>query len=177
MSKTILKTIEKSIHKDFHLTRQGRDWLLDDDIKLRVPDRRSFGFSLDNNLPFVFFSNSPPEHLTKICDAIVALSFKQRLYLFVIEQKSAYPEQYEKQLANGKYFCDWLFSLYREHEYCCSNPVSIGLLIWQPRQSPRKGTTSHQPKKFTRSHRLFDAFFNEQNTKRVYLSDLIRTLL
>ena len=172
----MLETIEKTIHKDFHLTRQGRDWLLDDDVKLRAPDRHSFGFSLDKKRSFAFFSNSPPEHLAKMCDAIIALLFKQRLFLFIVEQKSAYRVPYDKQLANGKHFCDWLFSLYKEHGYCYKDPVSIGLLIWQPRQLPRKGMTSHQPKGPTRSHRLFDAFFEEQNTTRVYLGDLIRAI-
>ena len=114
----MIDIIEKTIALKYRLLRENRDWLLDNGVKLRAPNRHSFAFSLDNQdePPFVFFNASPPEHIAKMCDAIVAMNFKNELYLFVIEQKTQYPKDYKKQLTNGWHFCNWLFSLYKEHK-------------------------------------------------------------
>lgn len=176
----MINIIEKTIAPRYHLPRKERDWLLNNRVKLRAPNRHSFAFSLDNQdePPFAFFNASSPEHIAKMCGAIVAMNFKNELYLFVIEQKTKYTKQYEKQLANGRHFCNWLFSLYKEHKHCSNNPVYIGLLIWKPRlKSPRKGTTAHQNKNQRKSHPLFDLFFEKRNIKDISFADLAQSAL
>lgn len=100
----MIDIIEKTIAPKYRLSRKNRDWLLNNRVKLRAPNRHSFAFSLDNQseIPFAFFNDSPPEHIAKMCDAIVAMNFKNELYLFIIEQKTKRSKQYEKQLANGR---------------------------------------------------------------------------
>ncbi len=178
MSKAVIDIIEKTISEDCHLPRENRDWLLADDVKLRAPDRNSLGFSLDNEKkpPFVFFADDPPAHMAKMCDAIIALSFKRRLYLFIIEQKTSSPGEYKKQLANGRCFCDWLFSLYKEHEYCSEDPIYIGLLIWKPRTSPPRGETSHRNRLVSGKHHRFEHFFDEKNNQDINLQKFIKHL-
>ncbi len=72
MSRAMIDAIEKTINQHYHLPREGRDWFLSDDVKLRTPGRNSLGFSLDDERkpPFVFFGGSPPAHMAKMCDAI-----------------------------------------------------------------------------------------------------------
>ena len=84
-----------------------------------------------------------PSTLPKCAMPFIALSHEENLYLFIIEQKTANPDAYKKQLTNGKLFCDWLCALFREHGYLDDDPTFIGLLVWQPRPSPSKGTTTH----------------------------------
>lgn len=149
MSKATVATLEKTIHSRYRLTRKDRYWLLNEGVRLRAPNRHAFGFSLDRQdlKPFAFFSDTPPEHVAKMCDAIIALSHEDNLYLFIIEQKTANPDAYKKQLTNGKLFCDWLCALFRKHGYLGAEPTFIGLLVWQPRPSPSKGTTTHDDDK------------------------------
>ena len=109
-----------------------------------------------------------------MCDAILALDDKEVLYLFIIEQKTADAGEYDQQLANGRLFCEWLISLYRQHGYCRQQQrfEFIGLLVWEPRPTPRKGGTAHQPYESARRP-LFARFFNLRNESLIHLRDLI----
>ncbi|MCY3985422.1 MAG: hypothetical protein OXF23_00025 [Candidatus Dadabacteria bacterium] len=178
MSKAAIDLIKRTIKKDYHLQRQSKNWFLANDVKLRAPGKDSLGFSLDNaqKPPFAFFEGDLPEHMAKMCDAIIALSFRQHLYLFIIEQKTSSPGEYKKQTSNGKYFCEWLFSLYKEHGHCFDEPIYIGLLIWEPRESPPKGKTSHRSKPVPGMHHNFEYFFEEKNNQRICLQKFIRSL-
>ena len=170
----MINIIEKTIHPKYRLPRKKREWLLNNGVKFRAPNRHSFAFSLDNQseTPFAFFNDSPPEHIAKMCDAIVAMNFKNELYLFIIEQKTKRSKHYEKQLANSRHFCNWLFSLYKEHKYRSLDPVYIGLLIWEPRsKSPRKGTTGHQNNNLPEKDLLFH-LFKLPNTKDISFTNL-----
>lgn len=174
----MIDIIEKTIHTDYHLKRDNFGYLLtDSEVKLRAPNHCSFAFSLDKRdkpPPFRFFSNeTQPKYIAKMCHALVVINFKNELCLFIIEQKTKRTKQYEKQLANGRHFCNWLFSLYKEHEYDSRDPVYIGLLIWEPRKkSPRKGTTAHHGKNQSKSHLLFDLFLEKRNIKDISLIDI-----
>ena len=176
MSVEMVGLIKKTIHADYRLNRDKRDWLLDNNVKLRPPDRHSFGFSLDNSCrpPFAFFSGNPPKYIAKMCDAFVALSYDDATYIFIIEQKTADSGDYKSQLVNGKLFCDWLDDLYRAYEHDLGDLVYIGLLIWQPRRESDRDTTQLPPK--PKKHLFFDNFFDIQNKKDIYLKELIRQL-
>lgn len=175
MSRTMFETLQKAINPKYHLAREGRYWMLADGVKLRAPDRHSLGFSLDNqkNPPLAFFSGSPPAHVAKMCDAIIVLPYRGSLYFFVVEQKTGNKDDYTRQLANGKFFCEWLVSLWCHHGYCDAESVQyVGLLIWQPRQSPRKGKTAHQKPK-SRKSSLFDRYFHESNNPLIMLTSYL----
>ncbi len=187
MPPTMINTIKNTINSAYHLNRNGRGWLLDNDVTLCAPHRHCFGFSLDNHKkpppppppPLAFFNAAPPEDIAKMCDAIVAIWHKQTLYLLIIEQKTAHKGYYRKQLANGKLFCDWLIALYKEHGHWSGKPVFIGMLIWQPRNSPRKGATSHRGGQgkapFTKSP-PFDYFIELENETCIALNALLEQI-
>ena len=173
----MIDIIEKTIDPKYRLPRKKRDWLLDNEVKLRAPNRHSFAFSLDNQdePPFAFFNDSPPERITKMCDAIVAINFKNELCLFIIEQKTKRTKQYKKQLTNGWHFCNWLFSLYKEHKYYSRDPVYIGLLISEPRRTPPRETTTHRNKNQPERDDLFH-LFNYRTQKTFPLQTLLKAL-
>lgn len=147
MGMTEIETIKNTIHQKYHLKRDHRHWVLNEQptVKLRVPNCHSIGFSLDNqNHPLAFFSTEPPKHLRKTPDAILALKYQRKIYWFIVEQKTAHKCSYKDQLINGKYFCDWIIALCKQYGYLHSDSVCIGLLVWQPREKfVCKGTTSH----------------------------------
>lgn len=171
----MIEIIQKTIHERYFLDKAGRDWLLADKVKLRVPHRRSLAFSLDNQKhpPLAFFGGSPPADMAKMCDAIVALCHREKLYMFIIEQKTRHLDDHEKQLANGKLFCDWLFSLYKRYGYCKEEPIYIGLLVWQPRDDPDKEEATDSPSE-TRKHKLFPKFFEIRNKLDISLRELVK---
>ncbi len=139
MASNIIEVIEKAIGSRYRLERKGREWFLDDTDRrttIRVPGRNSIAFSLDieNEKPFAFFSGNPPEGIAKICDAFIFCVYEGKGYLFIIEMKSAHKEDSEKQLINGRLFCDWLLSLCREHGYLKTEFSVASLLLWEPRE-------------------------------------------
>ncbi len=174
----MIEKIGKTIRGNYRLSRKNYCWLLNDDVKLCAPNVNSLGFSLDNKRrpPFAFFKDDPPAYMAKMCDAVIALSIEQKLYLFIVEQKTSDPCGYEKQLSNGRCFCDWLFSLYKEHGYCSDDPIYIGLLIWQPRTSPSRGGTSHKNKLAPITHHRFEYCFEEKNKQNIDLREFVQGL-
>ena len=149
MSKEGVALFRQCIHKDFRLKSEDGEWLLEDnwELKLRPPlgSSSELFHQLDKKKPspFHFFSESPPKHVAKMCDAIIALSHQDRLYIFLVEQKKGKKGDYRKQLKNGKYFCDWLLVLLREYgHYKDPDPVFIGLRCVR-RSLARKKTVMH----------------------------------
>ena len=145
----MLDVLKACIKKTYHLKRDARDWLLEENgktIKLRSPGNKSLGFSLDHkeSSPFQFFGESPPKGVAKMCDAIIMLSHNNRNYVFVVEKKTAHRDGYAKQIANGRHFCNWLFALLQEHGHYNGDLSYIGLLVWESRRSPDKEPTSHR---------------------------------
>ena len=175
MTHKVIDTLKRVIDSQYHLPRQQRDWCLANNVRIRAPNRNAIGFSLDNesSRPFGFLGNSPPEHIAKMCDAIIAVIHKKQAYLFVIEQKTSNKGDYKRQIANGKLFCDWLISLCRYHGYIPNESVKyIALLVWQPRTTPPKGMTTHRQPKQAPSHPLFERVVDERNNPLVQLQRL-----
>ena len=172
-----MSIIQSTIDVKYHLQRQNRDWLLEDNVKVRGFHHDSFGFSLDKGdkslNPFRFFSGNPPEDMAKMCDAIIAQRYQDGLYIVIVEQKSANKDQYKKQLTNGRLFCKWLMGLYRAHGYSDCDPVYIGLLVWQPRSIPDKGKTTHQSLEF-RLFTPFDCLVEIKNQTLVQLQEILK---
>ena len=179
-----IETIKKTIHLDYHLQRDGKYWKLNEQptVKLRVPTPHSIGFSMDNQdrPPLAFLSNKPPRHIAKISDAILVLRYQQKVYWFIIEQKSAFKRGYEEQLINGKYFCDWLTALCKQYKYLVHDSIYISLLVWRPREKlVDKDTTSHHKKMPFKASKTIDPFshsFEVQNKSEIFLIDIIRNL-
>lgn len=173
----MIRTIKDTIHPGFLLERTGRYWLLANDLRLRAPHRHTLAFSLDadgGRSPFPFFRSDPPTGIAKMCDALIAVAHKDKVFLLAIEQKTSHAEGYKEQLANGRHFCNWLFSLYEEHGYLDVEVVSVALLIWQPRQSPAKGTTTHdQQPPAQKSRHGFDWFVERRNCQEIHLQVLL----
>lgn len=175
MNKSMIDTLQQSIDERYYLPRKGNDWELADRVRLRDTSRQSLGFSLDNqkNPPLAFFSARPPSHIAKMCDAIVALLHDGTLYFFIIEQKTSHKSDYIQQLANGKFFCQWLVTLYSHYNYWNASSVKyIGMLIWKPRQSPRKGRTTHRKPEPANST-LFDRYYRVDNNPLVMLDTYV----
>ena len=169
-----VETIKEIINERYHLHPNERgDWELGGGIRLRTSAQNSFGFSLDTNeldtdaKPLTVFSDSPPQGIAMMCDAIVMLCDKNKLSIFIIEKKGAKARNYQDQLANGKLFCEWLISLCSYHGYFGDKLIEyIGLLIWGRRKSPRKGSSTHQsPSEL--SHPLFERCFDCNNVLEI----------
>ena len=181
----IINELKRTIDRKLYLRRDNRDWLIpaNTDIRIRSPHRHSMGFSLDapKQKPLAFFSDQPPPHLAKICDALIAVVHQNRLYLFAIEAKSGNRDDYRKQLANGRHFWHWLIALCKEHEYLPlqSEPLYIAVLIWEPREKQvRKGTTAHRRNSGINidAQDGFIVQFKIQNRSLISLHDLIKRL-
>ena len=170
----LIDAVRKAIHGRYTIKRKGTALLLAKGTKVHTDGDKSFGFSLDSayHPPFPFFRDNPPKHLTKMCDAIIMFERQGTSYCAVIEQKTGDLADYEKQLANGKFFCEWLVALCKEHGYIQQEPVKFyGVLIWEPRLTPLKGSTAHDIPQAT-DHRLFDKFFDIQNESDVHIGQL-----
>ena len=171
--------IQNTIDAKYHLRRQNKDWLLENNVKVRSVNHNSFGFSLDKDdkslSPFRFFSGKPPEHVAKMCDAIIAQRYGDTLYVVVIEQKSSSKDRYRKQLINGRLFCEWLMGLYQAHGYSDRDPIYVGLLIWQPRPIHDKGETTHRPLEF-RQFAPFCSLVEIRNQTLVQLHEILKAV-
>ena len=172
----MISTIQKAIGGGYKFQKRRKGYYqLQKEIRFYIRDLASVGFSLDNEEqpPFQFLSSSPPKHLAKMCDGIIFSDKDGDLYVAIIEQKTGDSAEYEKQLTNGKLFCEWLISLCRQHGYFTQKSVSyFGLLLWEPRNSPPKGTTTHH-KLQANVHPLFSKFFDLQNERRIEMQHLI----
>ena len=176
MTSKVIDTLKKVIDSQYRLPRQNGDWCLSNNVRIRPPNSNTIGFSLDNqtNPPFPFMSNRSPKHIAKMCDAMIAVIHKKQAYLFVIEQKTSNKGDYKRQIANGKFFCDWLISLCRYHGYIPNESIKyIALLVWEPRPTPPKGLTSHTKPTQALSHPLFNRVVDERNNPLVQLQSLL----
>ena len=185
----IIEILEQTIGNELKLKRDNRDWLISDiniktNIQARSPHRYSMGFSLDvpasRHKPLAFFSSSPPQGLAKICDALIAVVDKSKLYLFAIEIKTGNKYDYREQLANGRHFWQWLIALCKEHDYLPlqSAPLHIAVLIWKPRKKQvRKGATAHRGNSGIKvtTQENFAARFEIRNRSSFRLYDLIQS--
>lgn len=151
MKNRITDLLKKTIDEHYKLDRDGNSWLLDDGpelnkpIKIRCLKESSFAFTLDKNpRPLVFFASSPPKYVARMCDAFLVYQHEGKYCFFVIEVKTSRKDGHEKQIRNGKFFCDWLMQLYRHHGYIDTEPVFISALIWFPRLSPPRQGTAHR---------------------------------
>ena len=183
----IIKILEQTIDDELKLKRDNRDWLIPDtntNIRARSPHRHSTGFFLDvpdsKQKPLAFFSNSPPQGLAKMCDALIAVVDQKKLYLFAIEIKSGNKDDYRKQLANGRHFWRWLIALCKEYGYLPlkSEPLYVAILIWQPREKQvRKGATAHRGNSGIKifKQKNFTTGFEIQNHNLIILHELIQS--
>ena len=193
MSEDFIKTIGQLIRPVYHLERDGKKWMVKEShssIGIRFPNNvYSIGFSLDHSdskcdskcdsKPFAFFSDHPPRDFAKMCDAFIFCFHENNIYLFIIEVKTGHKGDYQKQLINGKLFCDWLISLCKHHKFPDSSVTLVPLLIWQPRHnSPHEGMTTHCGEGITKE--VFEQFsgngFEISNRDSVAIIELISYL-
>ncbi len=135
MSRKLAELFKETINQKLHLEKKkDKSWSLKDipEITIRTPSQNSFCFSLDcRSSPLSALFKSSSQGITKVCDAIIVLSHKDKTYIFIVEQKTQTKRDYEKQLANGKYFCDWVLALLKEHCKYNGEVVFIFLLCWE----------------------------------------------
>lgn len=148
MNKSMIELFTETIDEKWKLNRQKKTWQLSEnniDIEFKTSSNKSFGFSLDqNNIKdvFAFLSANPPKGVAKMCDGIITLSYKEKNYIFLIEQKANNHGEYKKQLINGWYFCKWLLNLFKEYKHYSGEVEYIGLLYCS-RKMTRKATSTH----------------------------------
>ncbi len=144
----------QSIDKNFRLDRQGRKWTIEGatNVQIHVPTNKSVGFCLEDieenkpvegNKAFPFFGN-PPEHVAKMCDGIIALSYKDKDYIFMIELKSGNTDDYKIQIKNGQYFCEWLLTLFEKYCHYEKKVHFIGLLCYKSKMTKKDETGRNQ---------------------------------
>ena len=151
MSSDFIDTIKRAIAGRYHLRGGERKWILEEGeppTEIHVPNKAAaIAFSLDrpDPKPFAFFSCSPPRDFAKMCDAILFCFHENKTYLFLTEVKTGNEGDCDKQLVNGKLFCDWLIALCSQHKSLNPHVIVVPLLVWKPRHnSVHKGTTTHR---------------------------------
>ncbi len=187
---SLVSLFTETIHKDFHLKRDNRFWILEDEdnkeqLSFRAINSQCLAFSLDEvNIkknPFPFFSENPPVDVSKICDAIIIMEYKQKTFILAVEKKSAHKNDCTKQLNNAKYFCDWLILLFQKYKHHSKKKELIfcKLLCWKPRKIPSKEPTIHYDTDYG-CYKSKDKFFNcsceVQNKSDISLLELAKTI-
>ena len=179
----IIEIFTETINSDYHLDREDTNWLIPDTDEKWIQvagSLDSIGFSLDVSgqpNPLAFFSNRPKKYLEKMCDALMATIYRDKLYLFAIELKSGWTAKHRKQLANGRHFWYWLAALCKEHGYLTVEALYIGVLVYKPKKQVRKGTTAHRNNggiEKVSTHNGFDTSFEIQNRNEFRLENLIK---
>lgn len=171
----ISKAINGKYYNNNNIKRSKNTWILPDNVKIRTNGLTSFGFCLDDkqNPPFGFLRNSPPKHLAKMCDAIIVFTDDNTMYFAIIEQKTGQEGHYEKQIANGKLFCEWLVGLCETHYPRSYHRVEyFGILIWQPPPVPMKSTTTLRLP-VAQNHNIFHKYFDLEHIPQFSLRSLI----
>lgn len=162
----IAELFERTIAPKYHLPRQDRDWLYEngEQIQIRAPNNQSLAFSLDpKKVPFPFICGSPPPKVTKMCDVIICSTSKQRHYIFIVEKKREWKEDYHLQLINGKLFCDWMLALFREHGHLQGKVTFVGLLLMYPMlPSVRASTTPATESELIQGNLRLQAYFDNK---------------
>ncbi len=148
----LYKLMEQCINTQFILKNTGREYQFDasdgngQKTYIQMPNCKSVAFQLDTPAcAFPFLHKSPPKGIAKMCDAIIMASYREKNYIVCVELKTNNKGQYNKQLTNGKLFCDYMLALLKEHEHFdnCFFPSYIALFIWYPRKHPERQTTTH----------------------------------
>lgn len=177
----IVSLFTQSIDKKLHLKRKQKCWQLSENkvtIEFKMPNRKSLGFSLDAGKAkdvFGFFAGDPPTGVAAMCDGIIVLNYKKQTYVVLLEQKTKCKGEYRKQLINGWYFCQWLFSLLKEHKHYSGEIKYIGLLC-RVRQNIIKGESAHsEPEPEPKSKKNGIQFF-ETNEKITHLESYIKAI-
>ena len=144
--------LNKSIHTRFHL-KGNESWKIKgaEETMFFSPKENSSGFSFDKEEKgsLWIFADFPPEYIAKMCDGIIAFACKDRAYIALIELKSTIKKNAEKQILNAMYTCRFLVGLLKAHGHTQIEPVFFGLIVYQKRRAPDKGTTTHTKKQPT----------------------------
>ena len=177
----IAKVLSETIHKKYHLRKKGGKLFLENNVRIQDLNKEVFGFYFDCSIrtPFPFLNKTPPYNIAKMCDAVISLNLKEKIYIFIVAQKTKNIDEYQAKIVNGKLFCDWLFSLFREHGYLKCDPVYIGLLIREPRKQPRKGCTSQKFERYAHEIPVPGIPFRVveiKNNRLVHLQGILKTL-
>lgn len=176
----IVSLFTQSIDKKLHLKRKQKCWQLSENkvtIEFKMPNRKSLGFSLDAGKAkdvFGFFAGDPPTGVAAMCDGIIVLNYKKQTYVVLLEQKTKHKDEYRKQITNGWYFCQWLFSLLKEHKHYSGEIKYIGLLYRVRQNNASKGASTHsEPKPKPEQNGI--QFF-ETNEKITHLESYIKAI-
>ena len=108
-----------------------------------------------------------------MCDAIAVVCHGGRLYVRIVEQKTEHKDEHWRQIANGRLFAQWLLDIYSAQGYEVGEYTVFGVLAWQPRRSPNKGTSTYVDLKGQRDVNDFDWYFEFRNERRIYVPDII----
>ena len=82
----MIEKIRETIHPDYHLEREKKNWLVsgaDKKIQFKTPNRRSVGFSLEQKERLVlniFSDNSPRGILKELWSNLVFRQFTQATF-------------------------------------------------------------------------------------------------
>lgn len=172
----MVSVFDKAIHNNYRLQPKKKRFIFERDVEVHPGGLETYGFKLDkqgDSRPFPFFKDSPPLHVAKMCDGIFVFADGPKLFCALIEQKGQDEKEFERQLANGKLFCQWLVSIFQQHKHIPPAAVTyVGVLVWEPTPFEQKDLTAYtKPKALP--HDLFHKFFKIENEKVLYLVDLI----
>lgn len=148
-SKDFISHLKQTINDSLRLKSIRKKWVVrggKKDVIFSVPSSASIGFSFEKKPGrFWLFADSPPQNIARMCDGIIAFSFKGAVHIALIELKGAHKGAGKKQIKNAKLVCDFLTALLKAHKLVSPNfrPKYLGLVVYQTRKIPDKNTTTH----------------------------------
>lgn len=113
---------------------------------LEVMASGGFGFTLDipSITNWAFLKTDCPSGIKKVCDGIIVYTRSQETYFILIDLKSKKKGTGTKQILSSRFLCEWLNNLIDLHlGNFNKKPNFIGLICLAGRNTPSKGTTTH----------------------------------
>ena len=112
---------------------------------LEVVASNGFGFTLDipSVVNWAFLKTDCPAGIKKVCDGIIVCTKGQETYFILIDLKSKKSKDANKQILSSRFLCEWLNNLINLHLNISDDINFIGLICLAGRNTPSKGTTTH----------------------------------
>ena len=110
----IAKVFSETIHKKYHLRKKGGKLFLEKNVRIQDLNKEVFGFYFDCSIrtPFPFLNKTPPYNIAKMCDAVISLNLKEKIYIFIVAQKQKILMNIRRKLLMENYFAIGCFHFF-----------------------------------------------------------------
>lgn len=183
-------TFEQLIAADWKLPKNGGFLQITEPnaphALFEITGGRLLAFSLDRpgvaGGCFPFFSNTAPEGMRQVTDAIVVAEVAGQPYVIAVEMKTKEADKSKalRQVESGRCLVAWIDQLLRLHGHGATPYQFCGIVSLKPRRQERKGTSRRSaelPAPESSPHGEGYPVFVLKNHPRVSVTDLAKKLL